>query len=272
MGLVVAGGAEDQLADEFTVDGEDSDVTAGDQDGDGLALVPAVVGLLAYSAGADRVAGTSLAFGASTKVFPGLFIPPLAVMRWCSGDRRGATRLTVWAIGTTVVLNGPIALIDPSGWWYPAAFQGRRDATWGTLWFWLFRVPGAQGLLGGDPARLANVVAAITLVGSLIVIAVLAVRRHLDAVAVGAAVTAAFLLTNKVYSPNYDFWIVPFFVLVYGRFHGLWEVGTVRVMLPVFIVLRACSLGFLVVTALRSRGPAPRTPDESVSPGVLARE
>jgi uncharacterized membrane protein len=242
-----------------------------------LALVPAVVGLYAYMEHDDRVAGASLAFGASTKLFPGLFLAPLAVMRWCAGDRRGATRLVAWAAGVLVVLNAPVLLLSRSGWWYPAAFQGHRRASWGTLWFWLFRLPGASHVTNHDPVQLANLLAAVALVALIATITVLGVRRHLDAVAIGAATTAAFLLTNKVYSPNYDLWIVPFFVLlplarshwlafcaadigiftlVYGQFHGLWSHHLVREMLPLFVVVRAGALVLLVVVALRARGDA----------------
>ena len=242
-----------------------------------LALVPAVLGLYAYMEHNDRVAGASLAFGASTKLFPGLFLVPLTVMRWCAGDRRGATRLVAWAAGVLVVLNAPVVLLSRSGWWYPAAFQGRRRATWGTLWFWLFRLPGASHFTHHDPAQLANLLAAIALVASIATITVLGVRRQLDPFAIGAATTAAFLLTNKVYSPNYDLWIVPFFVLlpiarshwltfcaadigiftlVYGQFHGLWSHHLVREVLPLFVVVRAWTLVLLVVVALRARRDA----------------
>ena len=117
-----------------------------------VVLVPAIIGLYAYMEHNDRVAGVSLAFGASTKLFPGLFLVPLAVRRWCAGDRRGATRLVAWAAGVLVVLNAPVLLLSRSGWWYPAAFQGRRRATWGTVWFWLFRLPGASHFTHHDPA------------------------------------------------------------------------------------------------------------------------
>ncbi len=239
-----------------------------------VAMVPAIVGLFAYTRGQDRVAGSSLAFAASAKVFPGLFLPPLIVMRWCSGDRRGAYRLGAWAAGVTVALNAPVALASQSGWWYPATFQGHRHATWGSIVIWVLRAPGLHGLALPDLARAANLLAAGALVAALTIITLLAVRRRLDPIAVGAAVTAAFLLTNKVYSPNYDLWIVPFFVLlpltprlwwtfcaadlgvftlVYGRFHGLWDIGTVRSALPAFVAVRAITLVWLILAS--TRGP-----------------
>ncbi len=237
-----------------------------------VAMVPAVFGLLAYRSDRFRLSGAALALGASAKVFPGLLLPPLVVMRWCQGDRRGAWRLAVWATITTVVLNAPVALSSAQGWWYPARFQGHRHATWGSLVSWVLRLPGLDRLASGDPARAANLVGALTLVAALVVISVLAVRRRLDPFAVAAAVTAAFMLTNKVYSPNYDLWIVPFFVLlpltrrhwltfcaadlaiytlVFGRFHGLWDISTVETALPVFVAIRAVALVWLIRAAVR---------------------
>jgi uncharacterized membrane protein len=258
-----------------------------------LALVPAIIGLYAYLDHNDRMAGASLAFGASTKLFPGLFLVPLAVMRWCAGDRRGAARLLAWAAGVLVVLNGPVLLLSRSGWWYPAAFQGRRRATWGTLWFWLFRLPGASHVTHHDPVQLANLLAVVALVVSIATITALGVRRHVDALAIGAATTAAFLLTNKVYSPNYDLWIVPFFVLlplarshwltfaaadigiftlVYGQFHGLWGHHVVRETLPLFVAVRALTLVLLIVVALRPErvGRDDRAPADEITPHAHA--
>jgi uncharacterized membrane protein len=246
-----------------------------------LAMVPAIVGLSAYAAGADRSAGASLALGASTKVFPGLFVPPLAAMRWCNGDRRGAVRCVGWAAGTTVALNAPVALLDRSAWWEQVRFQGHRDFSWGTVWYWLERVPGAREVVAGD-VHVANALAAGALVVTLVVITAVSVRHQLDAVAISAAVTAAFLLSNKIYSPNYDLWIVPFFVLlpvarrlwvafciadvaifslVYGHFHRLVSAHAMHLGLPPFVIVRALVLTFVIVAVLeRQSASAPASP------------
>ena len=44
---------------------------------------------------------------------PATMNPPLIVMRWCAGDRRGAYRLGAWAAGVTIALNAPAALASP---------------------------------------------------------------------------------------------------------------------------------------------------------------
>lgn len=238
-----------------------------------FAMVPVVLGIYAFEAGEDVAAGGWLGFGLSTKLFPGLLLPPLIVRRWCAGDRRGALRLAGSGAAVTVVLNAPIALTSWSGWSYPARFQGARHATWGSLVSWITSPPWGLGRLVdfADGARVANVIAFALLAAGLGLVCVLGVRRRLSAAAIGGAVVGVFLLSNKVYSPNYDLWLVPFFVLlpftrrqwiafcaadlavfvvVFGRFHGLVADDLAGNLVPVFIFVRAVVIVTLISTAL----------------------
>ena len=81
--------------------------------------------------------------GGFVKLFPLFVVPPLAVLRWVHGDRRGARRLVLSGAATFGILNLPVLLASPRGWWYPIDFQSRRQATWGTLWHYAFRMVGA---------------------------------------------------------------------------------------------------------------------------------
>ncbi len=259
-------------------------------------MVPAVAGLMAFEAGRDRASGALLAVGASAKVFPALFLPPLAVVRWHSGDRRGAARLGGAFLLTTLALNAPVALGSWSTWTFPATFQGARAATWGTLWFWLLRAPGLHLLVAGHLRVTADLLAIVTLVGALGAISLLATRRHLSAAAIGAAVVGVFLLSNKVYSPNYDLWIVPFFVLlplprrtwvafcaadlgifvlVYGHLHGNWSSHVVMLLLAPLVALRALTIVAVIACALRGAeskaGPAATRLGTAIANGTTRR-
>ncbi len=248
-----------------------------------FAMVPAVLGILAYRRGADRCAGAWLGLGFSTKLFPGLMLAPLVVARWCEGDRRGARRLAASGIGVTLAVNAPVALASWSGWSFPARFQGARRATWGSLISWITSPPWdvPQITEFADPASTANIIAFVLLGLGLAAVTVLGVRRRLDAAAIGVAAVAVFLLSNKVYSPNYDFWLVPFFVLVpfarrqwvafcaadlgmfvvvFGRFHGLVEPSVAGNLVPVFTFSRAVILVWLIATALGGGSRGAKSP------------
>lgn len=261
-----------------------------------VALAPALLGLYAFERAHDRGAGALLAFGASAKVFPALLLPPLVVVRWHAGDRRGALRLSGAFVIVTALLNGPIALRSWHAWTYPMNFQGGRAPTWGSTWYWVFRVPALRGLLAHHFTTAADLAFVAVLAAALVFISVRAVRHQLGAIEIAAAVLGVFLLANKVYSPNYDLWLVPFFallpisrrvwigfcasdlaifVLVYGHFHGQWPSSTVIAVLPVLVAARAVAIVAVILAALRfgARDVAGGAPDppRSRRPGPTVR-
>jgi uncharacterized membrane protein len=250
------------------------------QNWDLFAVVPALVGVIAFARGRDRLAGTALGIGAATKLFPGVLALPLAALRWSQGDRAGARRVLLWAGGTFAVLNLPLLVAAPTRWWWTYRFQGARHATWGSAWYYLYRVPGVHTLVAHDPAGIANVASLVALVGGIAWLTRTAARRRLEPAAVALAAVAIFVLANKVYSPNYDLWLLPFLALlpsprrlllafvaldlaiyytVFGAFHDFSTYAFLHVALPLFVVGRAVVLVLIVRDATRARRypPAP---------------
>ena len=93
----------------------------------------------------------------------------------------------------------------------------------------------------------------------------------MTAVAIGAAATGVFLISNKVYSPNYDLWLVPWlaliplarrwrvalgcfttavFVVVFGYFHAAFSRSVPYDMLPFLVVGRAVGIVALIAAAV----------------------
>ena len=241
------------------------------QNWDVFAIAAMVWGLLAFERHEDTRAGVLIGIGAFIKLFPIFLLPPLAAVRWAQGDRRGAARLLTFGSASFVALNLPVAIASPSGWWWPIQFQGHRHATWGSIWHYVYRFAGAP-VSGAGGARFANGVSMAALALGLGWLTVLAARRRLDPIAVAAAAIAIFLLANKVYSPTYDLWLVPFFVLlpirrriwlafcavdlavyvfVFGYFHGLTSLTQVHAVLPFLVFGRAAILIGFIARATR---------------------
>ena len=172
-------------------------------------------------------------------------------------------RLAAWAVGGFAALNLPFLIARPSGWWWPYAFQSRRQATWGSAWFYVFRVVGLP-VHGAAGAHLANSVSLVALVVGVTWLTVRALHGRITPAAIVAAGVAIFLISNKVYSPTYDLWLVPCFVLlplprrlwlafcaadlgvfvtVYGFFHGFDSMQEVGVVLPLLVLARTVILG-----------------------------
>jgi uncharacterized membrane protein len=179
-----------------------------------LAVAPAVAALLAAERGAAGTAGVLLALGTAVKLYPGAFVPLLAVWWWRDGRRREVARLTAAFAGVLLVVNVPVALAAPDGWWHMVSFQGARAPSWGSLWFHLFRLPVVEGLVEGHEAGAANALSLTALVAGLGWLGVLAWQRRLGPFALATAATVVFLLANKIYSPQYDLWLLPSFALL----------------------------------------------------------
>jgi uncharacterized membrane protein len=249
---------------------------------DVLALVPAIAGVFAYQRGQDGRAGALLALGAVIKVFPGLFLIPLAVARIAS-RRPGAGRMAAAAAAVAVAANLPFALLSPSGWTYPLRFQGARQATWGSLTAQVLALPGVRDVLERTPST-ANTLSTLGLLAGIGLVAWAAWARRISAPALAAATVIVFLLTNKVYSPNYDLWLVAFFplvawraairrsfgavtvlvfVAVFGMFHGVVPRDVTATVMPWLVVARSTILVVALVQVLdaparvRLRTPAP---------------
>ena len=258
------------------------------QNWDLFAIAALVVGLLAFERHRDGTAGVAFGVGAAIKLFPCIVVPPLVVYRWAHDDRRGALRLVAAGGATFALLNLPIAVLNPSGWWWPYAFQSRRDPTWGTAWFYLFRAVGLP-IHGAAGAHLATVVSAAALLGGMAWLLAVTARGRLDPFGAAAAAVAIFVLSNKVYSPTYDVWLVAFFVMlplsrrlwvsfcavdaavfvtVYGFFAGIDSIGFVRTVLPLLVLVRTGVLLTLIRRATVS--PTPTAPVPRVAKARLA--
>ena len=207
--------------------------------------------------GIDRVrplivAALALGLGAGFKLYPAMFALPvacwLAAGAWRPGraDVGRGRRVLAGAgflVGTGAVfalINLPFLIAGWRGWWASFQFQWSRpiDMTTNTLWFWLFRPYSNSGNeVVQDRLALAATIA--TLRGLLLAVGVGWLRYRRDRVypwlPVCAAMLAAYLLLNKVHSPQFVLWLLPFFVLL--RVRAGW-------ILAYFVADAAIGIGF----------------------------
>jgi uncharacterized membrane protein len=254
-----------------------------------LAIAPAVVGLAFYERGRDTSAGTLLGLGAAAKVFPAAFVVPLAAVRVAQGRPRDAARLVCSAAVVVAAVNMPVLLAAPQNWWWTLTFQGSRPATWGSVWYYVVRLPGLDALA---PPAVANLLSIGALGLGIAVLTYTAARRHLGAFEIGAAATAIFLLSNKVYSPVYDLWLVPFFAalpiahrwwaafcaadlgvyfVVFGNTRLGLPTDMVRALLCCFVLVRAATIVAVIVTAVRRPDRALDSASTAADGALLSR-
>ena len=224
-----------------------------------VAVAPAVAGLLAAEAGATGVAGALFAVGTSAKLYPALYVPLLAVALLRDGRREAVGRMAGGFGAGLLALNLPVLLVASEGWWDAIRFQGDRAASWGSLWFHLFRLPFVRDAVDAGAAGPANVASTVALALGAAWLGAVVWRRGLGIVAIGAAATVLFVLASKVYSPQYDLWVLPFFALL-------------PIDRRLFVAFSAASLAMYLLVFGHGFGLVPRTAlAECIGVVVLAR-
>jgi hypothetical protein len=186
---------------------------------DFLATACVAGAVLAWSRRHPAVAAGLLGLGAAIKIYPGFLALPLLVERLAARDRRGALQVLAASAGTWLAVNLPILLASPRGWWATYEFQANREAdlTTNSIWYW--------GLPHLTTSQLNRITPVLIGLAWLVALAAGWWRARGSAgypwVGVSAAMLCAFLLFNKVHSPQYTLWLLPFFVLLRLRW-GWW--------------------------------------------------
>ncbi|MEH3035006.1 MAG: hypothetical protein PGN23_00730 [Sphingomonas adhaesiva] len=167
-----------------------------------------------------RVRATALAaLGGAAKLFPVLMLPLLGLgalfaPRRSHRDRFvGAASLVVVAIAAWGAVNLPVAALAFDNWREFYAFSGERPGTAASMWelmaqfgWWITDVPTR------------NLWSFLLFAGGAATIVAAGWRRHGEQPwLLFTPVLAWFLLTNKVWSPQFDLWLWPMLVLTGTR-------------------------------------------------------
>ena len=199
----------------------------------------------------DVPAGMLVGIGAAIKVFPGLLLLPMAAQRWREGDRRAAWVIMLAAAATLVLFNAPVAWLTFDGWAHFFRFNSTRVVDWGTIWSAACQTFGL-GLCGDLP--LVNLLSLVLFLSVAPVVWVLVTRTapNIPRWQLAFPLMVIFFLTNKVYSPQYSLFILPWFPLVLPS-------------LPLFLWYEAIDIGIYVTTFawqehLRGSGGLPLWP------------
>lgn len=190
-----------------------------------LLAVACVAGVMwAFSRGDPVMAGLLAGVGTALKLYPVLLLGVLVLL--LLRDRR--VRDAVLSVGAAVVawllLNLPAMWTGWEQWRVFFDANADRGADLGSLWLLAERVSGHE--VG---AATINTVSAVLLVLACAAVAVLVLRAPVTPrfSQVGFLVVLAFVLVNKVYSPQYVLWLLPLAVLARPRWRDLlvWAAG-----------------------------------------------
>jgi uncharacterized membrane protein len=201
-----------------------------------LAVAFATAATLAYLNRRDVWAGALLGLGAAAKIYPALLLLPFVLGRFRDRQPDRGIHLAWAGAGAWVVVNLPFVLAAPKSWWEFFRFNAARPADWDSVWF--IACNRVTGNLYCGHTRLINVASAVLFVAASVLLYRLRRRVVPDFPrwTFGFAIMVAFLLTNKVYSPQYGLWLLPWFALVLPdlRLFAAFEAADVAVFLTRF--------------------------------------
>ncbi|MDP9235164.1 MAG: hypothetical protein M3P01_11545, partial [Actinomycetota bacterium] len=139
---------------------------------------------------------------------------PMTFSRDRSGSLVTSRRFALAAVVTWLVVNVPPATIAARGWGEFFRYNEVRPVDVDSLWS-----VGCHVIVGHTPCgstRIINLLSAVLFIVGVIV--VWRLRRGRDPSTepwtMGFAMLALFFLTSKVYSPQYDLFLLPWFALV----------------------------------------------------------
>jgi len=191
---------------------------------DMLPLAFAGVALVLWSRRYPFAAGLALGLAIASKFYPLFFLGAFAVLTIRTGKWRAFGLLLGGTALAWLVVNLPVALANFDGWSFFYRFSQERGEDFGSPWFAM-----SQYGLGSIPADVLNSVSSgafLALCLGIAVLALLAPRRPRLAQLL-FLIIAAFVVTNKVYSPQYVLWLVPLAALARPRWRDflIWQAG-----------------------------------------------
>jgi len=193
---------------------------------DAIAIALCAAGMLAWARRHPTMAGVLFGLGMAAKLYPILLLGPLLVLCLRTGKISPWVKAAIGAGVAWAVVNIPVMLMWPQAWYEFIRLNSERGPEWDTWYFIYARLSGSTIWDNAPGARspefLNNLSFALFAVACLAIgWFALSVRRRPRFASLAFLVVAAFLLTNKVWSPQYSLWLLPLVALALPRWRPL---------------------------------------------------
>ena len=187
------------------------------------AVMLASLSMLAFARNKPLLAGVLLGLGTALKLYPVLILGAVLVLALRTLKLRAAAVTFAATALTWLVVNVPFMLRDFQGWKYFYDFSRDRGAGNSSVWqAWNITFP-EHAVDAAFISFWAYFLFALACAG-IAVLALAAPQRPRIAQLV-FLIVAAFILTNKVYSPQFVLWLVPLLALARPRWRDflIWQ-------------------------------------------------
>lgn len=190
-----------------------------------LSILPAIAALTLWKNRRPGWAGVAIGIGIAAKLWPAfvggaLILLLLRQRQWRTLGTFVTTTGVTWS-----AIDLPIYLLSPDGWGEFFRLNSVRGWEGSTIYAVIAHLSGNDAWNGISPSKpvegveALNLLSTMLMVAALVAIAVLVMRAP-QTPRVGQIVylaVLAFMVTNKVWSPQYSIWLVPLLVLVLPR-------------------------------------------------------
>ena len=161
----------------------------------------------------------ALGISVATKFMPVFLLLPILYIFWQKKSYKTFARYFGISSLVIVVINLPVALTTPTGWWRFYELNLNRSSDWGSIWYSL-------SLLGFNLANVNYLSILLLLIGfAVISIYLLELKAPPLLAEISFVVLAVVMAVSKVYSPQYVLWLVPLAVLALKNnkdVHAFW--------------------------------------------------
>ncbi|MFE5870677.1 glycosyltransferase family 87 protein [Streptomyces roseifaciens] len=206
-----------------------------------FAVALTAAAMLMWSRGRTVPAGVLIGLAAAAKLYPLLLLGPLFVLCLRAGRMKAFAVTTASAVAAWLVVNLPVMLTHDAtgfhireGWAKFYTFSQERPIDFGSIWLLISQRTG-------NPLDDANTyVSLLMILGCLALVALgLYAPRRPRFAQLAFLVVALFVLTNKVYSPQYVLWLIPLAVLARPKWRDflIWQACEVLYFLGIWSYL-----------------------------------
>ncbi|MFJ3905174.1 glycosyltransferase family 87 protein [Streptomyces sp. NPDC090025] len=207
-----------------------------------LAVALTAAAMLMWSRRHPLASGVLLGLATAAKFYPALLLLPVLLLCWRAGKWREFGTAVSGAVGAWLVVNLPVLVLAPEGWKQFYVFSTERNVDFGSVWLLISQITGDQ--IRPETANYWALFLMLLAAAGLAHLAFTAPRRPRLA-QLAFLVVAAFVLTNKVYSPQYVLWLIPLAALARPRWRDflVWQACEVMYFLGIWFYLAYTSSG-----------------------------
>lgn len=208
---------------------------------DMVAVAITAVAMMAWARRNVLLAGLLIGLATAAKLYPVLLLGPLFLLCLRGGRLADFFKATGAALAAWLAVNLPVMIFAWDGWKLFYTFSQERGADFGSLWLILQQ--------RGHPMDIDTLNSWVT--GLLVVMAIgiaalaMCAPRRPRFAQLAYLIIAAFLFTNKVYSPQYVLWLLPLVVLARPRWRDvlIWQACEVIYFVGVWLYIESYAGG-----------------------------